>query len=167
MSRINRKQMGIRLLALLGILVAAPAFSGSFGGDSFTIYLNNKLLVQQYVARHEGIKSLSLDQAKPNDQLMIYYSHCGRLGTGRSIVLKDAQNNTVKEWHFVDAEGANNAMTCRVKDILDSGRGNATINLYYSSRELPEGRLLASLQLNDGKQAFDKKQAPARKTGAR
>lgn len=34
-------------------------------------------------------------------------------------------------------------MTCKVKDILDSRKGNGSISLYYSSRELPGGRLLA------------------------
>ena len=165
MSRI-RKQTGFRLLALLGLLIAAPAFSGSFGSDSFTIYLNNRLLLQQFVARHEGVKTLQLDQANPNDQLLIYYSHCGRIGTDRSITLKDAQNRTIKQWHFADAEGANTAMTCKVKDILDCQKGNTTIQLLYSSRELPEGRLLASLQPGDSKQALDKKTA-ARKVGVR
>jgi len=167
MLHINRKQRGIKLLVLLGLLITAPAFSGNMGGDSFTIYLNNKLLLQQSVYGEEGTKSLQLDQASPNDQLMISYSHCGKSGTGRSILLKDAQNTTLKEWRFADASGANNAMTCRVKDILDLQKGNTTINLFYTSRELPNGRMLASLQLHDGKQALDKKQSSARKSGVR
>jgi len=144
------------LLALLGLFTTLSAFSGNMGGDSFTIYLNNKLLLQQSVYGEEGVKSLQLDHASPNDQLMVYYSHCGKVGTDRSIILKDAQNKTLKEWQFADASGANTAMTCKVKDILDLQKGNTRINLFYTSRELRNGRLLASLQLNDGKQALSK-----------
>lgn len=156
MAQITRKQFGFKLMALLGLFTALSAFSGNMGGDSFTIYLNDKLLLQQFVYREEGVKSLQLDQASPNDQLMIYYSHCGKSGTGRSIILKDAQNRTLKEWHFADASGANTAMTCKVKDILNLQKGNTRINLYYTSRELSNGKLLAALQLGDGKQALSK-----------
>jgi len=53
----------------------------------------------------------------------------------------------LKEWHFADASSADAAMTCKVKDIagLKKGNGTITLNLYYSSSELPKGRQLASL----------------------
>jgi hypothetical protein len=38
-------------------------------------------------------------------------------------------------------------MTCKVKDILDLQKKNAstTITLFYTSSELPKGRVLASI----------------------
>jgi hypothetical protein len=165
MLHIHHKRLGFKLLALAASFMTLSAFTGNMGGDSFTIYLNDKLLLKEYVYGAQGIKNLQLDQRSYNDQLNIYYNHCGQTGTDRSIILKDGQNRILKEWHFPDATGANTAMTCRVKDILDLQKGGGAINLYYTSRELRNGRLLASIQAaGDSKQALDKRPAPQAKS---
>jgi len=164
MLHIHRKRVGFTLLALATSFITLSAFT-NMGGDSFTIYLNDKLLLKEYVYNTQGIKNLQLDQRSYNDQLNIYYNHCGQTGTDRSITLKDGQNRILKEWHFPDATGANTAMTCRVKDILDCQKGGGSINLYYTSRELRNGRLLASLQLPaDSKQAVTGNKRPQPKS---
>ncbi len=165
MLHISKKRAAIKLLAPIGLVVLLSAFSGRMGTDSFTIYLNSKLLLQQYVTREVNTKTLQLEQCDYNDQLVISYNHCGEVGTNRTIVLKDGQNKLLKEWHFTDAAGTspagpNAAMTCKVKDIFDVQKANGSdrINLYYSARQLPNGRLLASFVLPaDSKQALNRK----------
>jgi hypothetical protein len=69
------------------------------------------------------------------------------VGKNRSLTIKDGQNKILKEWHFADGSAGKAAMSCKVKDIigLKKGNGSVTLNLYYSSTELPKGRQLASL----------------------
>jgi len=155
------KKSGVRkFLAPLLLLMGLPAFSGGMGGESFEIYLNNKLVLQQFVYHNEGVKNFSLDKQSYNDQLTIYYNHCGKSGTGRTIQLKDGQNRVLKQWQFPDGEGARAPMTCKVKDILDlqKNAGATQISLVYFSRQLPAGRLLASISLGgDDGQAMSRK----------
>ena len=123
------------------------SFLTKVGGDSFEVYINKKLAIQQYVTRGEAVKSLQLDQSNYNDEIEVYYSHCGQTGTGRVITLRDSQNKVLKEWRFQDTPGAKTSMTCNVKDILSMQKlnGGSTLQLYYSSHELPGGRLLAAI----------------------
>jgi hypothetical protein len=79
--------------------------------------------------------------------LSINYSHCGVVGTSRNISIKDAQNKLIKEWHFVDSKSP---MTCTVKDIAALQKSNAALSLYYTSREIPKGKLLVTLVLPQG-----------------
>jgi hypothetical protein len=123
------------------------SFTDRKGGEGFEIYLNNKLVLQQFGNQLNTVKSLQLDQRSSNDELSVKYHHCGRVGKSRSITIKDGQNKILKEWHFTDATNAAAAMTFKVKDIpgLKKGNGAITLNLYYSSSELPKGRQLASI----------------------
>jgi hypothetical protein len=154
MDRFNRKVVVMRSLMLVAFCAALFSFSEKKGGDSFTIHLNNKLLLQQFVLREEGVKTLALNESAANETLSIAYSHCGKVGSDRSISARDLRDKILKEWHFVDVkEGVASAMTCRVKDILalqKSAFGNK-VNLVYSSKELPQGRTLATLIASDAK----------------
>ncbi|MEO5684396.1 MAG: hypothetical protein ABIQ88_17275 [Chitinophagaceae bacterium] len=127
------------------------SFSGKMGGDKFEIYLNKKLAIQQYVTMNDPVKSLQLDQNNLNDQVEVYYSHCGKTGTGRSISIRDAQHRILKEWHFQDTPDAKTSMACNVKDIigLQKLRNTTNLSLYYTAHELPAGRLLAILTTDD------------------
>jgi hypothetical protein len=146
MKTSNKKFIAMASL-LLPLCFALLSFSNGKGGEGFEIYLNNKLVLQQYGNQLNTVKSLQIDQRYSNDELTIKYYHCGRVGKSRSITIKDGQNKILKEWNFSDAAVANAAMTCKVKDILGLKKGNGTItlNLYYSSSELPKGRQLASI----------------------
>jgi hypothetical protein len=140
------------LIALSTVLFS---FSEKIGSDSFTVYLNDKLLLQQYVSRDITVKSLPLNESAAGDVLKIYYSECGKIGKDRNISLKDGRDNVLKSWHFPDAaEGATNPpMICKVKDIvaLQKSNGNATIKIVYTSRYLPDGRILAAIPSSDTK----------------
>ncbi|MFI5133349.1 MAG: hypothetical protein ACHQEB_03380 [Chitinophagales bacterium] len=125
------------------------SFAGKMGGEGFEIYLNNKLVLQQFGSQVSNVKSLQLDQRFLNDQLSVKYYHCGQAGKNRSISIKDGQNKILKEWRFADAPASDAAMICPVKDILNLRKvtTSTTFNLYYSSKELPNGRLLTSIVL--------------------
>jgi L-rhamnose mutarotase len=75
------------------------ALSAKAGVDSYSIYLNKKLLFKQSMDKPLSLQSLKLDDANPNDQLVVYYSQCNapnKVGSGRSIVIKDAEGNKIK-----------------------------------------------------------------------
>ena len=129
-------------MALVAVCATLFSFSPKPGGEGFEIYLNNKVLLQQYGSQMDAVKSLSLNQSSYNDQLTIKYHHCGKVGKNRIVTLKDGQNKMLKEWHFADAETPVAAMAVNVKDILSLQKGNGRLNLFYSSSELPNGRLL-------------------------
>lgn len=127
--------------------------SMAVGGDSYQIYLNKKLVLTQHVGNlSEGIMTLQLDKSNYNDQLVIVYSHCGVTGKGRNIVVKNDQNQVLKEWKYADVEGSDASMIIPVKDILELKKNNAgsNLSLYYSASELlPKGRMLTSIKIGD------------------
>lgn len=147
MLQIIRKAKAVKALALGALCTTLFSFSIRTGGEGFEIYLNSKMVLQQYGNQMNNVKSLQLDQGSYNDELTIKYHHCGKVGKNRVITIKDSKNNVLKQWHFDNATDATNSMTCKVKDILDLQKKNSstTINLYYSSSELPKGRLLTSI----------------------
>src|SRR5215831_1685092 len=127
------------------------SFAAKAGGDTYAVYLNNKLIFKQ-AGLETSVNNLQLSKANYNDELVIYYSHCGQTGTGRSIVLKDDKNNILKEWKFADASGSDVSMKIPVKEILELQKKNANASLslvYFSSKYLPKGRLLTSIKWQD------------------
>ncbi|HMK27841.1 MAG TPA: hypothetical protein VK483_17540 [Chitinophagaceae bacterium] len=118
------------------------------GGEGFEISLNNKVLIQRFGSDINTVSSLQLNPAASNDQLIIKYHHCGRVGKNRVVTIRDGQNNLLKEFRYADVSTPVAAMSLPVKDILNLKKGNAnTLKLYYTSTELPNGRLLTSIVL--------------------
>ena len=150
MKLVNSYRIAAKTLALLAVCATLFSFSSYRGGDSFSIFLNNKLVFEQHVHMKEGVKSFELGKANYNDQLSVYYSHCGKPGKGRSIAIKDENNKLLKEWHFGDASNTKSSMSCKVGDILDLQKNKqGKLQLYYSSKELPQGHLLAAIIVGD------------------
>ena len=139
----------VKSIFLFGLSVLLLSFSTNWGGDSFQIYINKKLVVKDYVQASQGTKSFQMDKASYDDQVDIYYSHCGQVGKSRSITIKDENNRLLKELHFADYNGNNSGMSFKVSDFLnwDKKNGVDQLNIYYSSKELTSGRLLASIML--------------------
>jgi len=140
----------IRLIVMKSLLVTFCvglfSFSAKRGGDSFEIWLNGKRMLQEFVHISKGVQTLQLTQVSGNDKLDVYYSHCGQTGNDRYITIKDEDNHALKVWKFADATGGDKAMSIRMKDILPLKKNkDSKLNLYYSSKELPQGRLLATL----------------------
>ena len=126
---------------------ALASYKNKFGGEGFEVYLNDKLILQQYGEKMNTVKTVELDQSASNGQLAIRYYHCGKPGKSRIVTIKDEQNVVLKEWKFGDAKDATARVSCNVKDIfaLPKFKAGKKVNLYYSANELPNGRLLAVL----------------------
>lgn len=146
----SRKQKPGLILLFAMTLLSASLFSFSFspGGDHFEVYLNKKLVFQQIVSQPGTLKTLALDQRNINDEVNVFYSHCGKIGNKRSISIKDGKN-VLKQWRFSDV-GENKFMALSAQDILafQNKNLNRKLNLYYSSEEIPDGKLLASIILD-------------------
>ncbi len=132
----------LTLIALSLTLLFNVAFAGV---DSYQIYLNNKLVMKQFVTQPLSIASLQLDNAGANAKIVVFYNHCGVIGKGRSISIKDEHGTVLKEWKFADAEGTDAGMQIPVNDILALQQKNPRISLYYSSQQLPAGRMLTAI----------------------
>ena len=139
----------IRAIVLLALTTSLFAFSSTFGGDSYQIYLNKKLLVKEYVAAGHAIQSFSLDKSTYNQEVDIYYSHCGQVGKERTITVRDDYNKVFKQMRFAEFDGRNSGMSFHVSDFLNWDKLGSVdqLGIYYSSKELPGGRLLATINL--------------------
>jgi hypothetical protein len=138
---------------IISSCVLLSSFSDKKGGDKFEIYVNGRLVMEQFVTTAKTIQTLDLGKNAPNQNIDVYYSHCGKTGTGRSITIRNARNQVLKQWQFADVN-SRSAMSCHVKDILALQKNkDANLNLYYSSKELPEGRLLAVIKTSGEKTA--------------
>jgi len=148
MAKMIISMKALAIMAAVAISATLFSFSGKKGGEGFEIFLNSKLVLQQFGSKMDDVKSIELDNRFSNDQLVIKYYHCGQAGKNRSITIRDAQNKILKEWKFADVSTAGlsvseASMACKVKDILSLHAGK--LNLYYTSAQLPKGRLLAML----------------------
>jgi len=141
---ISKKMMLVALSAMLFSFAPKP------GGEGFEISLNNKVMIQRFGSDINAVNNLQLNPTGTNDQLIIKYHHCGKVGKNRIVTIKDGQNNVLKEFRYADVSTPVAAMSLPVKDILSLKKGNANaFKLYYSSSELPNGRLLVSIILGE------------------
>src|SRR5262245_62027010 len=109
------------ITCLAGLALCAALFSFSTnrgGGEGFEIYLNNKLVLQQFNHDMKAIKTLKLDQTNENDELSVRYYHCGHVGKNRVISIKGENDIVLKQWKFTDVTNSSASMSCKVKDIL-------------------------------------------------
>ncbi len=127
---------------LMAISITLSSFTSRRGGDSFTIHLNNKLLLQQHLYGDKTPKTISLKEADSNDELRISFSHCGQAGKSKTLTVKNSNNKVLKQWNFTDR---NATMICKVKEILSLEKGNTSLQLIYTSTEIPKGQILASI----------------------
>jgi hypothetical protein len=142
-------RIAAKTLALLAVCATIFSFSTYRGAHSFRVYLNDKIVLEQYVGAKEGAKTFELGKANYNDKLSVYYNECGQVGKGRSIAIRDENNKTLKEWRFADASSLAPDMSCKVGEILDLQKNKGgKLQLFYSSKVLPEGQLLAAIAVN-------------------
>ena len=140
------KSIFSKTTALVAVSAILFSFSPTPGGEGFEIYLNNKVVIQQFGSDIKNQKSLELNPSSPNDKLTVKYHHCGRVGKNRVVTIKDAQNNVLKEFRYADAATPVSAMSVPVKDILALKKASSnTLRLYYTSSELPKGRMLVNI----------------------
>jgi hypothetical protein len=149
-------------LAFLCILVFGTAFTAKAGLDSYEIYLNDKLILKQYVNQPLSLESLQLTEANSNDKLIINYSQCNmpnKIGKGRSILVRDAKGNVLKEWKFANAQGGRSSMEIPVKELLalDKKASRSELTLYYKAEQHP-GQALTHFRLATKATTYQPKQ---------
>ena len=146
------RHLAIRSLIVFVLSAALFSFAERPGGDTFSIYLNDKLLLQQHVWMERGINELSLTGRHVSDILKIQYSHCGKTGTARAIAVLNGQDKTMKTWRFRDDHQV--GMELNVGELMTlqrtSGQG---LHLVYTSTEIPEGKTLINIANSDGPRA--------------
>src|SRR3712207_2527595 len=111
MTRTTFKAAFVKAFMLAFISCMIFAVTANAGVDSYSIYLNKKLLFKHSMDKPLTLQSLQLDKANPNDELIIYYTQChapNKIGSGRSIVVKDAEGKKIKDWKFEDVKGSDN-----------------------------------------------------------
>jgi hypothetical protein len=144
------KSIITKAMMLIATATALLSFSPNFGGEGFEILLNGKVLLQQFGKDLNTVKNLELSQVSASDKLTIRYYHCGHVGKNRVVTVKDGQDKILKQWRYKDSESNVSEMLCTAQDIITLKKaGNNVIKLYYSSSELPAGRMLASVVIGD------------------
>lgn len=143
MKQFSSRTIAARFMAMAAICAALFSFSLP-GGDSFEIYVDKKLVLRHYVSVSKEPKIFQLDSRNQDGQVNIYYNHCGQLGKARSITLRDAGGRVLKQWDF---PGTEKFMSFKAREVLNLQKGlkNGRVTIYYSSEELPKGRLLATV----------------------
>ena len=141
------------LIALASLCAVLFSF-GTKGGDVFEIYLNGKRVCQQFVYVAKNAKTLELFAANDNDKIDVSYLHCGRVGTKRMLSFRNEKAELVKQLKFADASDNHSFMSFYRRDVAKDK--NTRLNVYYTSSELPEGRLLATLS-GSGNQSVAKR----------
>lgn len=139
-----------KAMMLVAIAAALLSFSPRFGGEGFEILLNGKVLLQQFGKDLNTVKNLQLGQVSANDKLTIRYHHCGNVGKNRVVTIKDGQDRVLKQWRYKDSESRVAEMQCSTQDIITLKKaGTDVFKIYYSSSELPNGRMLASISVRN------------------
>jgi len=134
------------LIAVPGLFIVLSSFA-LMGAHSFSIQLDDKQIVEQYVSRDMKVPRITIEPAENRQQLVVKYSECGRTVSGRKITAKDNNDKVLKEWKFEGTtSGFNDPMKVSVKDLvaLKSGSNNV-IKLYYSSNDFAQGQQFANV----------------------
>ncbi|HVF80291.1 MAG TPA: hypothetical protein VM884_00070 [Flavisolibacter sp.] len=132
-------------LILIMTAVFFQGFSAKPGGDFYRIFLNDKMVVEQFLTQPQGSSAISLNTSNGNDHLFIHFSHCGVAGKERTITLKDEKGKPVKVWRFADSKST--VMQLPVKEIATASGKMISGTIYYASKEKPSSQLLTRLDL--------------------
>ena len=148
-------------IVFLCVLLFGMAFTAKAGLDSYEIYLNDKLILKQYVNQPLSLESLQLTEANSKDRLVINYSQCNmpnKIGRGRSILVKDARGNILNEWKFANAQGGRTSMEIPVKELLalDKKTSRSELILYYRA-EQHSGQALTNFRLGTKATTYQRK----------
>lgn len=137
----------LMLLPFAALSFMLSSYSSMPGGEGFEVYQNNKLVLQQFGGDMKNIKSLQLNAASLKDQITIKYYHCGRPGKDRHITIRTKDKKELKNWQFANITNKDPGMSFRVADVPVAGK-KSVLDVYYSSSEIPAGRLIVSLVVN-------------------
>jgi hypothetical protein len=134
------KTLFSKSLAWITLSVIIFSFAPQPGGDTYKVFLDNKLITEQMVHVQSAIPAIPVSAEQR--ELSVYYNHCGKLGNSRSLSILDERKKELKNWKFA----TNASMKICVAELM-LFKKNRTVKLVYTSTEIPDGILLASLQL--------------------
>lgn len=129
------------------LIIILSSFSVIPGGDSFKIYVNNKLVIQEHLYGRKETARLVVNP-ESDEQVSVEFNNCGKLNTERKLIIKDGENKIVKKWEFTDSPDLKSPMSFKVSEITAISEKMQNMNLYYASNEVANGQLLASINLN-------------------
>ena len=143
-------------LGLLMIIQACSllfAFTTMPGAHSMKVFLDDKLMFDEYVDSKSNAPTLTLDQNGRHSKLIVQYSECGRTVSGRKLTLKDGNDKILTQWKFEgSAKGFEQPMECSVKDIIGlKSKTNGNMRMYYSSNEFPQGHQIINISISADK----------------
>ena len=138
----------------IGIVIAGISlfsFASPSGGDRYEVYLNKKLVFQEFVHLGNAVKSFQLERNNLSAEIDIVYNHCGQAGKNRVIKVTDASNHVLKQWNFGNGKDPDAQMNFQVKEVTlaDKNISTGKLNIYYASEQLPKGKHLATIILVD------------------
>jgi hypothetical protein len=146
----NMQFKGLMVLAVLCMILSS--FVLEPGAHSCQVYLDDKLLVDQYLVQKAAPAKIIVDPAENHKQLILKYNECGRTVTGRVITIKDESDKVLKEFRFDGStKGYENPMAVSVKDLLALKQQSGNLKLYYASTDFPDGQHVALLIIGPGK----------------
>jgi hypothetical protein len=146
---IGKKSAWVAGVAFLFFLVSS--FTSNRGGEGFEVFVGSKLVLQQFGRQMNAVNTMHLDKRFSNEKLVVKYYHCGRVGKERTISIRDARGNMLREWKYPDQHTASfaageGAMSVAVNEVLHTkANGGGALGLYYASSEIPNGRLLVNI----------------------
>jgi hypothetical protein len=142
-----KKKRFLIMALLLSFNLFIAAFISPLGGEGYEIYIDKKLVIQQFGQQMKQVKKLQLSTDQVKSELNVKFYHCGMAGKSRVLEVRTPDKQVLKQWQFANDEAKNFTITVPVKEILDLQKkaGTATLQLFYSSREAPDGRLLAAI----------------------
>ncbi|MFT3981436.1 MAG: hypothetical protein QM687_13255 [Ferruginibacter sp.] len=135
------------LLAAITLFSVLCSFMAPAGGEGFEIYVDNKLVIQKFNKEMNRTINLDLSKTRAKAMLDVKFYHCGMAGSDRVLTIKDVSGKLLKQWQFANSGGKNYTISIPVNEIFDIQRktGDASIYLYYASKETTQAKLLTAI----------------------
>lgn len=145
MKKIFKNPTRIGIIGVV-LVVLLSSFVMRRGAHSYTLSVNGKEVAQYFVGSKKPMPSISLNAA---DRLSVYYNECGKIGTSRTLSIRDGQNKILHEWKFDNNQEEHTPMTISAKGI--ARRVDAA--LYYTSHDVSNPQKLAILLIDNAETA--------------
>jgi hypothetical protein len=155
MTNLSRISRSIITAGILTTVVLLFSFNNrNAGGEGFEVYLNDKLVLQQFGHKSPSSNMLDLEQAKPADKISVKYYHCGKVPKNGLLSVRNDKSDILKKWNFIVRKQTTADVNCKAAEILNLETKQTTMQLYYSSTDLPGGRLIAGIRTPASKRGF-------------
>jgi hypothetical protein len=155
MKKFSRIQGTLYLTGFLFASVIALSFSKpDTGGEGFQVLLNDELVFQHFGPAGKHISFIDLQKANATDNISVKYYHCGTIAKNSVLTIRNDKKDILKKWLFSMADSKITQANCAAGEIFKLDKEKTGLNLYFSSADVPEGRLLAGIKIPTVKKAF-------------